>query len=86
MITAARADGSWALLDEVDDLVVPDDLAGAFAALAGAAGGFEAFPASIKKAYLWWLVSAKQPETRSRRATEVAERSVRGLRPDQMLD
>ncbi|NQV07860.1 hypothetical protein HQ535_15060 [bacterium] len=47
MITAARADGSWALLDEVDDLV------GAFAALAGAAEGFEAFPASIKKAYLW---------------------------------
>ncbi len=30
VIAAAKADGSWTLLDDVEDLVVPDDLAAAF--------------------------------------------------------
>ena len=30
MIDAAKADGSWTLLDDVENLVVPDDLAAAF--------------------------------------------------------
>src|SRR3954447_26856627 len=32
LIEAAKADGSWTLLDPVEDLIVPDDLAAAFAA------------------------------------------------------
>jgi uncharacterized protein YdeI (YjbR/CyaY-like superfamily) len=44
VIEAAKADGTWQLLDAVEDLIVPDDLAAAFAANPGSADHWEAFP------------------------------------------
>jgi len=84
-IAAAKADGSWTILDAVEALIVPDDLATALAAVPGATEGFDAFAPSVKKPYLYWLVSAKRPGTREKRIAEVVERSLRGLRPDQKL-
>ena len=78
---AAHPNGSWTLLDDVEDLVVPDDLAAAFAERSGAAETWEAFPRSVKRAALEWLVQAKRPETRERRLRQVADRSARGERP-----
>ena len=66
-IEAAKADGSWSQLDDVDNLVVPDDLAAALAAEPGASGNFERFSASQRKLALYWIDAAKRPETRAKR-------------------
>jgi len=80
VVDKARADGSWTLLDAVEDLVVPDDLADALDGLAGARGHWDSFPASTRKQILWWIVQAKRPETRAARIEETARRASRGER------
>ncbi len=80
VIDAAKANGTWTLLDDVEDLVVPDDLAAAFDAHPGARAHWEAFPPSARKLILAWIVTAKQPATRERRITETAEKAAAGVR------
>ena len=83
VIEAARADGSWTLLDAVEDLIVPDDLAAALAAHPPAAEHWEAFPRSVKRAILEWIVHAKRPETRANRVLDTAEKAQVGERANQ---
>jgi uncharacterized protein YdeI (YjbR/CyaY-like superfamily) len=80
-VEAARTSGMWTLMDEVEDLVVPEDLTRALADRPGARGHWESFPPSTRKQALAWIVLAKRAETRAARVTEVAERSSRGERP-----
>ena len=79
-IEAARADGSWTLLDDVEDLIVPDDLARALDAVPNARAHFEAFSPSSKKGILWWIKSAKRAPTRAQRIRDTAELAGRNLR------
>ena len=83
LIDQAKADGSWTLLDAVEDLLVPDDLADAFAAHPGSREQWEAFPKSARRSLLEWIVQAKRPETRSRRVVETAARAARAERANQ---
>jgi uncharacterized protein YdeI (YjbR/CyaY-like superfamily) len=83
ILEAARADGSWTLFDSVEDMMVPDDLGASLDAVPGGREGWDALPPSARKAYLYWLVQAKRPETRQRRIIEVAERASRSERPGQ---
>ncbi|MFB2584837.1 YdeI/OmpD-associated family protein [Herbiconiux liukaitaii] len=71
-ISAAVANGAWSLLDEVEDLIVPADLADAFDAFPHARSNWEAFPRSARRGILEWIVQAKRPETRERRVQETA--------------
>ncbi len=80
-VDAARASGMWTLMDEVEDLVVPADLAAALDALPGARDHWESFPPSARKQALAWIVLAKLPETRAKRVADVADRSAHGERP-----
>ena len=48
VIERARQDGSWTLLDEVENLSVPDDLAAELAARPPARKKFDAFPRGIR--------------------------------------
>ncbi len=80
VVDRARADGSWTLLDAVEELVVPDDLAAAFERHKGASAHWERFPASTRKQLLWWIVQAKRPATRAERVEETARRAARGRR------
>jgi uncharacterized protein YdeI (YjbR/CyaY-like superfamily) len=80
VIAAAKADGSWSILEPVEALTVPDDLAAAFAAQPGAIERWDAFTPSAKRPYLLWIATAKRPETRARRVRETADRVARGLR------
>jgi uncharacterized protein YdeI (YjbR/CyaY-like superfamily) len=80
IVAAARADGSWALLDGVEALEVPGDLAAALDAHPGARQQWEGFPRSAKRGILEWIVQAKRQETRQRRVTETAEKAARGER------
>ena len=77
VIAAAIADGSWALLDDVERLIVPSDLAAAFEDFAGARDRRDAFPRSARRGILEWIVQAKTPATRAKRVLETATRAAR---------
>jgi uncharacterized protein YdeI (YjbR/CyaY-like superfamily) len=80
VIEAARADGSWTALDDVENLVIPSDLAAALAARPGAAEHWEAFPRSVKRSILMWILDARRPATRARRVEETAVAAAEGRR------
>ena len=74
---------TWTALDDVEDLVVPPDLAEAFAARPGAREHWEGFPRSVRRGVLEWLLGAKRPATRAARITEIADDAERGERAHQ---
>jgi uncharacterized protein YdeI (YjbR/CyaY-like superfamily) len=79
-IERAKANGSWTMLDSVERLEVPDDLAAALDARPPAAATFAAFPASARKAALTWVAQAQRPETRAARVRGIAEAAARNER------
>jgi uncharacterized protein YdeI (YjbR/CyaY-like superfamily)/molybdopterin converting factor small subunit len=79
-VEAAKADGSWTVLEPVEDLIVPDDLATAFEARPGARERWESLPPSARRAFLLWIVTARRRETRDRRVNESAELVAQGKR------
>ena len=80
VVEAAKADGSWTLLDDVEELVVPPDLAAALDARPGARATWDAYPRSVERQHLERLVQAKRPETRAKRLAATAEAAGRGER------
>jgi uncharacterized protein YdeI (YjbR/CyaY-like superfamily) len=80
VVRRAHDDGSWSLLDDVENLVVPADLAAALDALPPARANFDAFPPSARRAILLWLVQAKRAETREGRVRKTAELARRNER------
>jgi uncharacterized protein YdeI (YjbR/CyaY-like superfamily) len=79
-IRRAKSNGSWTAFDSVEALEVPDDLAAALAGNKKAASHFEAFSPSVKKGYLYWVQSAKRPETRTKRIREVVRLSAQNVK------
>ena len=79
-IERAKENGSWTLLDDVESLVVPPDLAAAFAASPPASEHRDAFPRSARRAILEWIVQARRPETRAARIAETAAAAARNER------
>lgn len=73
-IEAAKENGSWALLSDVENLVVPADLQAALAARKEASANFSRMSPSDRKAYLYWLASVKRDDTRRRRIREIVAR------------
>lgn len=82
-IDVAKRSGSWNALDETDSLVVPPDLAKALKARPAAKRHFEAFPASSRKLILYWIRSAKRPETRAKRVAETVRLAADNMRVGQ---
>lgn len=83
LVAAAKVDGTWTMLDDVENLVIPDDLAVAFAAHPGSASQWEAFPRSAKRGILEWIVQAKTAPTRAKRIDETARLAAQGERANQ---
>ena len=83
-IEAARADGSWGLLDGVESLEVPADLAKALKASKGDAF-FAKFPPGVRKQLLEWVRSAKKPGTRAKRVAEIARLAAMNIRANQWM-
>lgn len=79
-VEAARASGMWTLMDDVEDLVVPQDLAGAFDHHPGAREQWDGFPPSARKEMLAWIALAKRAPTRAARVARVAKSAARGDR------
>jgi len=77
-IDAAKRDGSWGVLDDVEALREPDDLRAALDDVPKARRFFDDLAPSKKKPTLWWVVSAKRPETRAGRIARIVERAAEG--------
>lgn len=82
-IAIAKENGSWTILDSVEELAIPEDLETAFEAYEGSKDFFTSLSKSAKKMILYWLVSAKRQETRQKRINEVAELAAQKLKPKQ---
>jgi uncharacterized protein YdeI (YjbR/CyaY-like superfamily) len=82
-IEESKRRGTWSLLDDVEDLVVPDDLAAAMDANPPARMHWDAFSPSSRKLLLGWIVQARRPETRARRIAETATRAARNEKANQ---
>ncbi len=80
-IAAAQADGSWGLLDQVEALVMPEDLAAALRAAPGAEAGFAGLAPSVRKPLLYWVLSARRAQTRAGRIGAVVEAAAAGRAP-----
>ncbi len=72
VIEQAKKDGSWNFLDEIDQLIIPNDLMSELKLYPNALSYFEEFPKSIKRGILYWIKSARKPETRENRIIETA--------------
>ncbi len=66
-VEVAKQDGSWNSLDAIEALIIPIDLQQALEANETANLNFQAFSNSWKKNILFWIHSAKRPETRLKR-------------------
>jgi uncharacterized protein YdeI (YjbR/CyaY-like superfamily) len=82
-IEVAQQNGSWALLDEVDALVVPPDLAQALQVSPLADSYFASLSRTDRRNLLQWLVLARRPETRQRRLTEIVALAAQQKKPAQ---
>ena len=82
-IDAAHADGSWTALDDVENLVVPDDLAAALADRPPARRHWDAFPPSVRRGILEWILDARRDATRQKRIAQTATMAQRNERANQ---
>ena len=78
-IDAAKQDGSWVLLDAVDDLIESDGLRAALDANSAARANYDSFADSVKKQALYWVYSAKRETTRSDRIAQIVEAAAEGM-------
>lgn len=82
-IKTAKLNGSWTILDEVEELIIPPDLEKAFENYTGSKDYFISLSKSVRKMMLQWIVLAKRPETRQKRIDEVAECAGQNKKPKQ---
>lgn len=80
-IEIAKQNGSWTILDYVEALHIPTDLAEMLDFHNGASAYFDGLSKSVRKALLQWVVLAKRPETRQKRITEIAAAAGRQQKP-----
>jgi uncharacterized protein YdeI (YjbR/CyaY-like superfamily) len=82
-INRAKENGAWTMLDDVENLVVPADLTEAFVRHPGAEANWAAFPRSVRRMHLEWVVQARRPETRAARIEEIASRAAMNERANE---
>ena len=82
-IEIARKNGSWELLDSIEELVVPDDLKAALDKSSNYEF-YENLSRSKKKLVLYWVVVAKKAETRQKRIKEVVSSFSNEKMPKQL--
>jgi uncharacterized protein YdeI (YjbR/CyaY-like superfamily) len=80
-IERARDNGSWTLLDDVEALVEPPDLAAALDAAPRARQGWSALGASARKITLYWIATAKRASTRATRIEQTVAAASEGRPP-----
>lgn len=82
-IAIAKGNGSWTILDEAENLIVPADLEMELQKNPSAKNYFMNLSRSDKRNLLQWLVLAKRSETRLKRIKEIAELAAEYQKPKQ---
>ncbi len=83
VINYAKENGYWTALDDVENLINPTDLQIALDNNSTAKNYFEAFPRSVKRGILEWLLNARQEETRKKRIIEIVTLAEKNIRANQ---
>ncbi len=83
VIDVAKQNGSWAILDEVEELTIPSELEKAFENFENSKDYFSSLSKSKKKVLLQWIALAKTDTTRQRRILEIAENASQKQQPKQ---
>jgi len=81
LIDAAKADGSWTFLDDVEALIEPPDLVAALDAEPAARAHWDGVIPSVRKRALYWVKTAKREATRSGRIAKIVGRCSEGEAP-----
>ncbi|CAG5001012.1 hypothetical protein DYBT9275_02577 [Dyadobacter sp. CECT 9275] len=80
-IEIAKRNGSWTILDDVEELVIPDDLQQALSDKPGGNAFFLKLSKSERRSLLQWLVMAKRLETRQNRILEIVACAEQQIKP-----
>lgn len=80
-IEAAKQDGSWNELDAIEALIIPADLEQALEANETANKYFQVLSNSSKKNIIFWIESAKRPQTRLKRIEQTISSAAQNQNP-----
>jgi uncharacterized protein YdeI (YjbR/CyaY-like superfamily) len=80
-VETAKKDGSWNFLDDIEDLIIPEDLKSELDKNEEAEKNYQTYPESLKKQILYWIATAKREETRLRRIHKIVESAFRNENP-----
>ncbi len=84
MVAEAKRRGTWDALNDVDNLIEPDDLLAEFSRIGGEAKtNWDSFPPSTRRSILEWIFNAKRAPTREKRITETVAMASRNERANQ---
>lgn len=75
MVNLAKEKGTWEALEEVENLILPNDLQEAFENYPVAFSNWENFSKSNKRGILEVLLNAKKEETRNKRIVEIVTKA-----------
>lgn len=83
VIDIAKQNGSWAILDEAEELIVPVELEKVFCSFENSKDYFLSLSKSKKKVLLYWIALSKTDTTRQKRILEIAENAAQRQMPKQ---
>ncbi len=83
MVLHAKETGTWDALNDVENLVIPEEMLALFSQNPTAKTHFENFPKSVKRGILEWIFNARRPATRQKRINETVELATRNIRANQ---
>jgi uncharacterized protein YdeI (YjbR/CyaY-like superfamily) len=79
-IEVAKQNGQWSAYDAIEELTEPDDFRAALQSNPDAEKNWDGFSASSKKGILYFIQTAKRPETRAKRIARTVELAAQGIR------
>ncbi|MBO6537359.1 MAG: YdeI/OmpD-associated family protein [Balneolaceae bacterium] len=80
LVEIAKENGAWNFLDDVEQLIIPEDLQVALKTTSKASFYFNRFPDSSKRGILEWIKTAKQASTRQKRIEETAHKASQNIK------
>lgn len=84
MVAEAKKRGTWDALNDVENLLVPEDLQTGFDRAGGEAKvNWDNFPPSVRRGILEWIFNARRAPTREKRIRETVEMAGRNERANQ---
>jgi uncharacterized protein YdeI (YjbR/CyaY-like superfamily) len=81
-VARAKKDGSWSFYDDIEKLRYPADFKKELARNKRAKKFFDGSGMTYRKQALYWIMSAKRPETRARRIAKVVRLAATGKKAD----